>query len=166
MHPKFPSNLPNRQETDIARGMNPLKLSFVAFIAFVVICAHHVSAGEVQFVKPDPQAMAEADRFLALLDTGKFKDARKLMAKRVRSGGEPSDTRQVSYWTARRSPLGAPVTRNLYRARYSKSISSGPDGNYEFLDYKTRFARKAEGLETVTLTMESGRWEVSGYLVQ
>ena len=53
--------------------------------------------------------------------------------------------------------------RNPLQAQFSHTLAVSPDGNYEFLTYNTAFVHKAQATEIVTLTKESGHWQVSGY---
>jgi hypothetical protein len=114
-------------------------------------------------VKPDPQAVAVAEHWLASVDRGNYTLSHRAVTARVRAGGSVSEQQWVAFLKERRAPLGRVISRTLYRARFNTSISGSPDGNYEFLDYKTKFERKAKGFEIVTLTKETGHWEVSGY---
>jgi len=114
-------------------------------------------------VKPDPQAIAAAAQWLAIVDSGRYAQSYWALTARIRAGGQTGEQEWVSFLKARRAPLGRPISRALYRARFNTTIPVGPDGRYEFLDYKTKFQRKAQGLEIVTLTKETGQWEMSGY---
>ena|ERR1039457_5243766 len=117
-------------------------------------------------IKPDPQAVATAQGLLAMLDKANFTRAHQTLTARVKVGGPVAEQQWVAFLKTRRAPLGQVISRTLFRARFNTSIASGPDGNYEFLDYKTKFARKAQCLEVVTLTKETGHWEVSGYHIR
>lgn len=116
-------------------------------------------------IYPNAAAIRAADRFLAFLDRGKFRQAFDVMAPRVRVG-ETTLQDFMIYWTARRAPLGLPISRTIVKARYNNNLSTAPDGNYEFLTYKTKFERRAEAFEYVTLTFEGAHWEVSGYQIR
>jgi hypothetical protein len=119
-----------------------------------------------QIVKPDPDAVAVANAWLAILDSGNYTKSFELMPPRIRASGAVGEQEYLSFLRSRRRPLGNVRSRSLLRARFSRTIASGPDGNYEFLDYETAFTRKAEAWEIVTLTNESGHWQVSGYRVR
>jgi hypothetical protein len=82
-------------------------------------------------VKPDPQAIAPAAQWLAIVDSGRYAQSYRALTARIRAGGQTGEQEWVSFFKA--------------------------------LDYKTKFQRKAQGLEIVTLTKETGQWEVSGY---
>jgi hypothetical protein len=114
-------------------------------------------------VTADREAVAAANKWLAKVDTGNYRDAWDAYPSRIKRGGTTIEEQYVGYLKARRAPLGPAISRSLFRARFSNTLAGSPDGNYEFLDYRTSFERKKEGFEIVTLTKESGHWQVSGY---
>jgi uncharacterized protein DUF4019 len=116
-----------------------------------------------QSVKPDPDAVAAGNRWFAQFDAGNYETARHMMAKRVQRGGALHEQQFIAWSRERRSPLGSVVNRQLMWARFTNTLPGAPDGNYEFLHYKTSFQHKASAEEELTLTRESGHWEVSGY---
>ena len=114
-------------------------------------------------VKPDPDAVAVGNRWLAVFDSGDYKTARHMMAKRVQKGGMVHEEQFLAWARTRRVPLGGVLRRELTAARFSNTLPGAPDGNYEFLHYKTSFQNKRQSEEWLVLTKESGHWEVSGY---
>jgi hypothetical protein len=116
-----------------------------------------------RIVTADPQAVVAATRWLTIADAGNYAQAFRKFPRRLLAGGPAAEAQFVAELKSHRTPLGRPVRRILVRARFSNTMAGGPDGNYEFLDYKTSFQHKAEALEIVTLTKESGHWVVSGY---
>jgi hypothetical protein len=120
-------------------------------------------ASSFPVVTPDPQAMAAATQWLAIVDAGNYTHSFQVFPTRIRSGGDAAESSWVSFLRSRRAPLGRPLSRVFVKAQFSRTLAGCPDGNYEFLTYKTSFQRKAQAVEQVTLTKESGRWQVSGY---
>jgi hypothetical protein len=114
-------------------------------------------------VKPDPQAIAAAIKWLSVVDAGNYSQSFAMLPPRIRSGGEASEKNWVSFLRSRRAPLGRPLSRAFVKAQFSRTLAGAPDGNYECLTYKTSFEHKAQTIEIVTLTKESGHWQVSGY---
>ena len=138
--------------------------SILSLLSSGVIEAQTFKAiGEV--VTPDRQGLAVGTHCIAMMDAGNYRQFRREMAERVRLGGTISDEEFVASMKTRRAPLGRPMSRVLFRARFSKTLRGAPDGNYEFLDYRTALEHKKQAFETVTLTKESGHWQVSGYHV-
>ena len=132
---------------------------------FIVSCPGLVTAAQLlgRPVKPDPEAVAAGNRWLAVLDSGDYKTAWHMRAKRIQRGGAVHEEQFIAGARARRAPLGRVLRRELMWARFSNTLPGAPDGNYEFLRYKTSFQHKAQAEEALTLTKESGHWEVSGY---
>jgi hypothetical protein len=56
-----------------------------------------------------------------------------------------------------------PVVKPDPQAWFTRTLPGSPDGYYEFFHYNTSFQRKTQAAESVTLTKESGHWQVSGY---
>jgi hypothetical protein len=60
---------------------------------------------------------------------------------------------------AARGPLGAVSSRKLLR------VSGSPDGLYKVLQFQTSFADKT-AVETVTFTLEDGKWKCAGFFIR
>ncbi|MFI4953282.1 MAG: DUF4019 domain-containing protein [Burkholderiales bacterium] len=66
-----------------------------------------------------------------------------------------------------RPPLGATMERALLSTKFRKSIPGAPDGDYALVVFRSRFANKALGEETVVLQLEAdGAWRVIGYTIR
>ena len=111
----------------------------------------------------DEDARATAVQWLALLDSGQYVTAYKKQPPRILTYGH--EDQWLSWMRSRRAPFGRAKTRAFSRVRHSHTLNGAPDGNYEFIEFKSSFERKATCLEVVTLTSETGRWQVSGYRV-
>jgi hypothetical protein len=48
----------------------------------------------------------------------------------------------------------------------AKSLPGAPDGDYEVVQFQTRFANKAAATETVVLSREATGWKVDGYFIR
>jgi hypothetical protein len=140
--------------------------SFVRPVLLILIgllgAASTANALPDKVVKPEPQAVAKAAQFLTLMDRGEYARGFEILPARVRAGGSIVKQNWIATFKGHRASFGRVISRRLSRARFNTTLGGGPDGRYQFLDYKTRFERKAAGLEIVTLTKESGQWEVSG----
>jgi hypothetical protein len=132
---------------------------------FIVSCPGLVTAAQLlgRPVKPDPEAVAIGNEWFAVFDGGDYKTAWRMRAKRVQRGGAVQEEQFIASARERRAPLGRVLRRELMWARFTNTLPGTPDGNYEFLRYKTSFQHKAQAEEELTLTKESGHWEVSGY---
>jgi hypothetical protein len=118
-------------------------------------------ASSYQVVRPDPQALATASRWLSMVDTGNYTQAYMMLPARIKSGGDTIEKQWVGYQHAKRRPLGLALSRKFVKAYFARTLPGAPDGYYFFL-YKTSFEHKAQAYEVVTLTKESGHWQVSG----
>jgi Protein of unknown function (DUF4019) len=114
-------------------------------------------------VKPDPQAVAVATKWLSAVDAGNYAEAFTMFPARIRSAGDAMEKQWVGYQRAKRTPLGRTLSRKLVKAWFTRTLPGSPDGYYEFFHYNTSFQRKTQAAESVTLTKESGHWQVSGY---
>jgi uncharacterized protein (DUF2141 family) len=57
------------------------------------------------------------------------------------------------------------VARTVESTRFAQSFSGLPDGDYAVIVFRTSFANKALGRETITLERETERWRVVGYSI-
>jgi len=59
---------------------------------------------------------------------------------------------------------GRPTQRTIGPARFQSKVAGLPDGEYAQILFRTSFARKSSGVESVTLEHEAdGQWRVIGY---
>lgn len=65
-----------------------------------------------------------------------------------------------------RQPLGRPASRTLQSATQTKTLPGAPAGDYQLLQFGTRFANKPDAIETVVLAREQAGWRVSGYFIR
>src|SRR6202140_4404782 len=70
-------------------------------------------------VKPEPQAVAAATKWLAVVDAGNYSDAYDMYPARITRSGDAMKKEWVGFLRARRSPLGRPVSRKLIKAQFS-----------------------------------------------
>jgi Protein of unknown function (DUF4019) len=138
-------------------------LCFGAITAFLLVGSTLAASSPYTIVKPDPQAVAVATKWLSVIDAGNYAQAYEMFPARIRSGGEAIEKHWIGYFRARRTPLGRPLSRKFAKAYFGRTLPGSPDGYYEFFYYKTSFQHKAQATEGVTLTKESGHWQVSGY---
>lgn len=65
-----------------------------------------------------------------------------------------------------RQPLGRVSSRTLQSAVQTKTLPGAPVGDYQVLQFQTRFATKPDAVETIVLARENGSWHVSGYFIR
>jgi DNA-binding CsgD family transcriptional regulator len=108
---------------------------------------------------PNTEVADAARRWLVLLDQGRWEES-------YRATGTPfRKLNTVQAWAAAservRTPLGAMISRTAI----SQENLPAPPAGYEVMKFRTRFANKADAVETVTLDREDGRWRVVGVTV-
>lgn len=138
-------------------------LCFGATLASFVVGSALCASSPYTAVTPDPQAVAVATKWLSVVDAGNYADSFAMFPARIRSGGDAFEKHWVSFLRMKRAPLGHVLSRKFAKAYFGSTLQGSPDGYYEFLYYKTSFQHKAQAIEGVTLTKESGHWQVSGY---
>jgi hypothetical protein len=141
-------------------------LNFAAIITLSLVGSAFGASSSYPVVKPDPQAVAVANKWLSVFDAGNYAQAYAMLPARIRSAGDAVEKQWVGYQRAKRTPLGRTLSRQFVKAYFARTLPSAPDGYYELFMYKTPFQHKAQATEGVTLTKESGHWQVSGYRVR
>jgi hypothetical protein len=64
-------------------------------------------------------------------------------------------------------PVGAFQERTLASSTYTTTLPGVPPGRYVVLQYASRFADRANAVETVTPMLDAdGKWRVSGYFLR
>jgi hypothetical protein len=104
-----------------------------------------------------------AKAWLAFVDAGKFAqswtDSSALMRARISQAD----------WTKAAQPvhdqLGPVVSRETAGVDMVKALPGAPDGDYAIVHFKTKFAKKADAKETVTMMMDGGKWKSAGYFI-
>lgn len=110
-------------------------------------------------VATDPAAVETAQRFVRLIDQGRWADSYRLTTSSFRK----LNTEQVWAATSQkvRTPLGEMVSRSLL----SLDDVPAPPAGYRMVRFNTRFGTSADTVETVTLERENGQWRVAGIYV-
>lgn len=132
---------------------------FVSLLFTAAACAH----------AQDQQAIDEAgraaDEWLALVDAGRYKVSWEQAAEPLRKAVSVTQWEQGA--RAVRMPVGAFQERTLASSTYTTTLPGAPQGQYVVLQYTTRFADRANAVETVTPMREAdGKWRVSGYFLR
>ena len=107
----------------------------------------------------DTEAVRAARDWLTLHDEGRWRESWTTTASSFRR------LNSLERWTevaqSVRPPLGAVVART---AISQESVPAPPAG-VEVVKFRTRFANKAEAIETVSLAREDGVWRVAGIYI-
>ena len=115
---------------------------------------------EAQAAK-EAAARAAAEKWLAVLDAGDYGKAWDQSAKAFRK----NVTRQqwVASLPKTRGALGAAKSRIVEVSSYKPSLPGMPEGDYVTVRFSTRFEKKSDAQEIVTLVYEDGAWRPLGY---
>ncbi len=110
-------------------------------------------------------AVASADKWLGIVDEGKYSESWKEAAEYFRSAIKQDQWEQAVQ--AVRKPLGKLVSRKVKSTSYKTSLPGAPDGQYVVIEFETSFENKKSAIETVTPMMDNdGKWRVSGYYIK
>jgi Protein of unknown function (DUF4019) len=137
------------------------KIAFLV-VMMLLIVATPLMADEYE---KKEAAIASADKWLKMVDEGKFIESWKESSVYFRQAIKAEQWQQTL--AAVRTPLGNLISRKVKRATYTTSLPGAPDGEYVVLVYIASFANKKSGIETVTPQMDKdGLWRVSGYYIK
>ncbi len=134
-------------------------ISFV-FILFTVLC-YGVHAEQ----SAEEAAVASAQKWLSLVDKGKYAESWDEAAGYLKS----VVTKQtwVESLQAYRKPLGKLISRKPISKQYATTLPGAPDGEYVVIQFETSFQNKQSAIETVTPMLDKdGTWRVSGYYIR
>lgn len=116
-------------------------------------------------LKPEKKA-EEALVWLAGIDQGQYADSYETTSPYFKSIISKGKWTEVLAKT--REPFGAfDRVRNLTELKEQKTLYDLPDGDYRVLRFETRFEKKHQAIETVTLQKDKdGEWRVIDYLIK
>jgi hypothetical protein len=75
------------------------------------------------------------------------------------------ETRWPSVIRPVREPLGQVMSRSFRAVTKATSLPGAPDGEYEVIEFQTRFHAR-EAVETVVVAREHSGWKVDGYFIR
>ncbi len=110
-------------------------------------------------------AVTAAEKWLALIDEGKYAESWKEAAEYFRNAVKEEQWEQSLQ--AVRKPLGKLVSRKVKSKTHETYLPGTPDGEYVVIQFETSFENKESAIETVTPMLEKdGNWRVSGYYIK
>lgn len=107
----------------------------------------------------DPAAVEAAQRFVQLIDQGRWADSYRLTSTSFRK----LNTEQV--WAATSEKVRTPLGKLVSRSVLSQDDIPAPPAGYRMVRFNSRFESSADIVETVTLERENGEWRVAGIYV-
>jgi len=131
----------------------------LGLLALALLPSAPTTAPAASQVAPDAEVVDAARQFLLLGDQGRWDESYQATGAAFRKLNTAQVWRTVSEKV--RTPLGAVVSRTLLG---QENLPAPPNG-YEVVKFRTRFAKKPEAVETVTLEREGGAWRVVGVTI-
>ena len=115
--------------------------------------------------KPEALARAAAEKWLALVDAGKYDESWSEMSAPFKN--EVSKRKWKNTIGEIRKPLGKVSARKLKFAEYAKELPGAPEGEHVVVHFETSFDRKPGTTEKITLMLGQDLiWRVSSYSVK
>src|SRR5690349_10155734 len=108
---------------------------FGVMMALFLVNSALCASSPYTVVKPDPQAVAVATKWLSVVDAGNYAEAYAMLPARIRAGGDALEKQWLGSCRARRTPLGRILSRKFAKAYFARTLPASPDGYYEFLYY-------------------------------
>ena len=133
--------------------------SFLAALAGAPLALNAAPSNEEQ------AARKAAEQWLALIDAGDYdaswEAAASFFKKNVSKEQWHGQAGKV------RGMTGKFESRTFAASQRRRSLPGAPDGDYVVIQFRAKFANKAEAVETVTPMRETdGSWRVSGYFIR
>jgi hypothetical protein len=164
--------------------MTPRRLA-IAALALAVVFAAGIASAQLkpsgpgtsplpppgaQEPKQDSQIVKElaarsaAEKWLALLDARDYGKAWDQCADLFRQ--RVAREQWVQSMPTARGAFGAMKERRVEVASYKTSLPGAPDGEYVTVRFATRFEKKNDAEELMTLVYEGGSWRTTGYSIR
>ncbi|WP_307118769.1 helix-turn-helix domain-containing protein [Sphingomonas kyeonggiensis] len=141
-----------------------LLMTLVLGLSVLIALPHFASAppaaASASRVAEDPAVVDAARQWLALVDQGRWDESYRA------TGASFRKLNTVEVWTATSRRVRVPLGETISRTFLSQENLPAPPAGYEVVKFRTRFANKAEVVETVTLDFEEGNWRVVGVTVE
>jgi Protein of unknown function (DUF4019) len=131
---------------------------FLAFFFALLLPASALAADTTA------QATDSAKAWLALVDAGNY--AQSWSETCTLFQNHITQAQWVTAAKAAREPLGTVISRAVTTATSANALPGAPDGQYMVIQFHSKFANKAEAVETVTMMMDDGRWKAAGYFIK
>lgn len=110
-------------------------------------------------------AVSAAQKWLALIDDGKYAQSWKEAAEYFRNAVPQDQWKQMLQSV--RGPLGKMISRKVSTSEYKTSLAGAPDGEYVVIHFETSYQNKKSAIETVTPILDKdGKWRVAGYYIK
>ncbi len=110
-------------------------------------------------------AIMAAETWLTIVDEGKYGESWDKAARIFKNA--ITKERWVKSIQPIKSNLGKMISREIISAAYKTSLPGAPDSEYVVIQFKTKFEKKSNAIETITpMKDEDSNWRVSGYFIK
>jgi hypothetical protein len=117
-------------------------------------------APTVSQTAPDAAVVDAARQWLVLVDQGRWDDS----YRGTGTAFQKLNTAEV--WAATSEKVRVPLGAVLSRTFLSQQDLPAPPAGYQVVKFRTRFANKADAIETVSLEREGGAWRIVGVTIE
>jgi len=112
----------------------------------------------------EAESLAIAEPFLAAVDAGDWQGSWNAAGEDFQSSASEAEWTQTIEPV--RAPLGAVEERRLATVMQTSTIPGEPEGDYEVLQYQTKFAERDDiAIETVVMKKNGRSYNVAGYFI-
>ncbi len=108
---------------------------------------------------PSSEVVDTARQWLSLIDQARWDESYRA------TGAVFRKLNTVQVWTKVSEKVRAPLGAMISRTFVSQENLPAPPSGYEVVKFRTRFANKADVLETVTLDRADGDWRIVGVTI-
>jgi Protein of unknown function (DUF4019) len=113
---------------------------------------------------PEQAAQGAAEKWLALVDSGKYAQSWDAAASAFRTALTKAQWEEAV--AKARGPFGKVESRTLLGAKLVHELPGVPPGDYVVIQYQAKFATRT-ATETITpMKDQDGVWRVSGYYIK
>jgi Protein of unknown function (DUF4019) len=116
-------------------------------------------------IQDDKEVIAASEKWLAVLDAGKFGPAWDTSSAYLKS--VVTRKNWIQEIGAARKPLGKFDHRKAEKFARTHSFPGAPEGDYAIVEFDSTFANGKKATEHIVWTLETGDvWRVSGYFIR
>lgn len=119
-----------------------------------------IASGPSVALAIEAEATRAAREWLILGDEGRWREGWAATGESFRK------LNTVERWTAVAEAVRAPLGAVISRTALSQESVPAPPAGVEAIKFRTRFANKADAIETVALAREGGSWKVVGIYIE
>ena len=124
--------------------------------------AQNAAVADLHLAETD--ASAAARKWVGLLDDGQWDASWQAAGSTFRA--QLTSAQWGKTIQSVRQPLGPASSRTLQGAVRTTTLPGAAAGDYQVLQFQTRFANKPDAIETVVLSREQQSWYVDGYFIR